>query len=71
MTQFEARPEVIRERVRFILRAAGGEMSAKAFCEEHIKRGWALADLTPEILGFEDSDVITLTPGPNEQRTLS
>ncbi len=71
MIEFETNPQVIRERVRVVLRAAGGEMTAKAFCDEHIRRGWAMPDLTPDLLGFEDADVIVMTPGPNEQRMLS
>lgn len=31
------------------------------FCDEHIKRGWALKTLTPEALGFDDTDIIRLT----------
>lgn len=53
--------EIIKERQRIILRTAGGEMTAKEFCDEHIRRGWAYPDLTPKRIGLNDTDVVRLT----------
>lgn len=53
--------EIIKERQMIILRSAGGKMTAKEFCAEHIRRGWAYPDLTPERIGLDDTDVVRIT----------
>ncbi|MEE9395285.1 MAG: hypothetical protein V3W41_22565 [Planctomycetota bacterium] len=57
----EANREIMKERQRIILRSAGGKMTAKEFCNEHVRRGWAYADLTPDRIGLEDTDIVRLT----------
>lgn len=57
----ELTDEIVTERQLIILRSAGGEMTAKAFCDEHIRRGWAYPDLTPEGIGLDDTDIVRVT----------
>lgn len=52
--------EVVNARMLIIVRNAGGAISAKEFCTEHIKRGWAYDSLCPEVMGLEDNDIIRL-----------
>lgn len=58
--QTETNREIIKERQRIILRNAGGEMTAQEFCDEHIRRGWAFPNLTPERMGLDDMDIVHL-----------
>lgn len=66
--QTEQNPEVIKWRQNKIIAEAGGSMTMKKFCNEHIRRGWAFNNLTPESMGYEETDIISLT---NPQTTAA
>jgi len=52
--------EVLKFRQLKIIADAGGRMTMQAFCDEHIRRGWAFTTLTPEGLGCEPTDIIQI-----------
>ena len=54
-------PEVVKWRQEKIISEAGGEMTMQEFCDEHVRRGWAYPDLTPESMGYEPNTIIKMT----------
>lgn len=62
MTQpTEKNLDVIKFRQLKIVAEAGGSMTMQAFCDEHIKRGWAFETFSPEGMGYEPDDIIQIT----------
>lgn len=56
----ETNKAVIDARVRIVLTAAGGEMTAQQFVDEHIRRGWMLPNATPDDMDMLPDDIVRL-----------